>query len=68
MKENLRDIENELNRNNSIVSRDSDIINNFVEDIKSDIICSQLELIDIYEEGEKRYKYNISPGFTDKDK
>lgn len=68
MKKNLKEIEDELNKSNTIVSKDFDIINNFVKAIKADTSFSQLELIDIYEEGEKRYKYDISPGFTDKNK
>lgn len=68
MKKNLKEIEDELNKSNTIVSKDFDIINNFVKAIKADTSFSQLELIDIYEEGEKRYKYDIPPGFTDKSK
>lgn len=50
------------------IKEENDIVSEFVESIKSDRGFTQLELIDIYEEGEKRYKYNIAPGFTDKDK
>ncbi|UEL48115.1 PIN-like domain-containing protein [Terrisporobacter hibernicus] len=67
-KEQLRKIDEVHIKNNSCIREDNDIIDQFVKNIKSDIGFTQLELIDIYEEGEKRYKYNIAPGFTDKDK
>lgn len=52
----------------SCISEENDIVAQFVENIKSNTGFTQLDLIDIYEEGEKRYKYDIAPGFTDKDK
>lgn len=68
IKEDLLLIEKELNKKNTSINENIDIIHSFVDIIKSDYKFSQLELIDIYEEGEKRYKYDISPGYTDKAK
>ncbi|MCB2291697.1 hypothetical protein LGK97_18450 [Clostridium sp. CS001] len=50
------------------ISEQNDIIYKFVTNIKKNSCTdgfSMLELIDIYEEGEKRYKYKMPPGFTD---
>ncbi|HEY8890317.1 MAG TPA: PIN-like domain-containing protein [Clostridium sp.] len=50
------------------ISEQNDIVYKFVTNIRK-VSCadgfSMLELIDIYEEGEKRYKYKMPPGFTD---
>ncbi|NNU78124.1 PIN-like domain-containing protein [Clostridium estertheticum] len=52
----------------SCISEQNDIIYKFVTNMQG-VSCtdgfSMLELIDIYEEGEKRYKYKMPPGFTD---
>lgn len=67
-KKQLEEINDIYIREINCIKEENDIVSEFVEKIKSDMSFTQLELIDIYEEGEKRYKYNIAPGFTDKDK
>lgn len=50
------------------LKEDEDCINKFVNSIVSEKPFTQLELMDIYEEGDKRFKYKIPPGFTDANK
>ncbi|MCM2999967.1 PIN-like domain-containing protein [Paenibacillus cellulositrophicus] len=51
------------------ISMDGDFIEDYLLAIKEDYSESNgfsvMQLLEIYEEGEKRYKYKIPPGFTD---
>lgn len=67
-KKQLKEINEIYIREINCIKEENDIVAEFVKNIKSDRGFTQLELMDIYEEGEKRYKYKIAPGFTDEDK
>lgn len=58
----------EENMNLNSINVDNDFIETYLTELKqvsdSDGF-SIIQLLEIYEEGEKRYKYNIPPGFTD---
>lgn len=53
------------------ISKENDIVLslvNFLHERSETLGFSVKELMDIYEEGEKRYKYKLSPGYTDESK
>lgn len=68
IKEQLEEIDVDMNKENGCISEEQDIIKAFVESIRKDSVFTQMQLVDIFEEGEKRFKYNIPPGFTDANK
>lgn len=62
----------QLNHTNNMVSngisKSSDCLEKYIDDLHKNSNAqrySTIELLEIYEEGEKRYKYKIAPGFTD---
>ena len=66
----LNRIFEEIKNINTYTEKD-DAIETFVNALKENSKSQEfkvLELLKIYEEGELRYKYNIPPGFTDKEK
>lgn len=67
-----KDITNKLDeiqpKINKDLKEDEDCIHKFVNSIVNENPFTQLELMNIYEEGDKRFKYKIPPGFTDASK
>ncbi|MBZ9621458.1 hypothetical protein G9F71_000940 [Clostridium sp. FP2] len=67
-KQDLEKLQSENSEHVSCISEQEDIVHKFVTNIKKNSSTagfSMLELMNIYEEGEKRYKYKMPPGFTD---
>ena len=68
-----QDILNDIKKfKNDITNKLDEIQPKINKDLKEDEDCihkfTQLELMSIYEEGDKRFKYKIPPGFTDANK
>lgn len=71
LKEQLKCLDVEYQKKVECISEKSDIIVDLIEKLHKQRVedkFSAFELIDIYEEGERRYKYDIPPGYTDKNK
>lgn len=67
-KKDLEKLQIEHSKKISCISEENDIVHKFVTKMKQSSCTdgfSMLELIDIYEEGEKRFKYKMPPGVTD---
>lgn len=69
--EEIEKINEKYIKETECISKDNDIIEsliNFLYQNRDSAEFSIKELMDIYEEGEKRYKYKIPPGYTDQNK
>ncbi|KEQ24249.1 PIN-like domain-containing protein [Paenibacillus tyrfis] len=67
LKQMQMDHEKEMISNS--INLDEDFIEKYIDNLKKELSDSNgfsvMQLLEIYEEGEKRYKYKIPPGFTD---
>jgi len=64
-------IDSEYIKETECINKENDIISNLVNFLHEHSVTlgfNVTELIEIYEEGEKRYKYKVSPGYTDESK
>lgn len=73
IKEKIDEVNVNYTSQTSIIDKnnDNDIILNLINKLHENSNAKAftvMQLINIYEEGETRYKYNISPGYTDKGK
>lgn len=67
----IDEIDNEYIKETECINKQNDIISNLVSLLHENsgtLGFNIKELMEIYEEGEKRYKYKISPGYTDESK
>lgn len=71
LREKLQNYINQVGDRDEFINMEIDVIRNFVEQLHTQSNTKGFtgrELLEIFEEGEKRYQFSCPPGFTDKGK